>query len=190
MASRELDFYDVKGAVETALDAVGAADVTFHSAEVKHLRKGQTSAIAASGETVGYLGRLSDEIAATYKFRQPVYVAEINLHLVLESKPTNRLYTPLTKYPGIYRDVSFIANRNVEYIAIRDSVLDQGVELCRKVEFVDVFEGKGIAGDEKSITLRLEYRSDDRTLIDSEVDVLHQQIVEKLQTTLSLKVRD
>lgn len=189
-ATRELDFYDAKGAVETALDAVGAANVTIQSATCKHLRKGQTAAVAIAGETVGYLGRLSDEIAVNHKFRQPVYVAEINLQRVLESKSANRLYTPLTKYPGISRDVSLIAKRHVEYACVRDAVLEQKIELCRKVEFVDVFEGKGIADDEKSITIRLEYRSDDRTLIDSEVDVLHQQIVEKLKESLSLKLRD
>ncbi len=189
MATRELDLYDAKGAIEMALDAVGAANVTFQSADCKHLRKGQTALIQVDGESVGYLGRISDEIAANNKFRPPIYVAEINLQTVLGSDPPIRLYSPLTKYPGITRDVSLIGKRSVEYGAIREAVLKQKVELCRRVEFVDVFEGKGIADDERSITIRLEYRSDDRTLVDSEVDALHQEIVEKLQSLLDLKLR-
>jgi phenylalanyl-tRNA synthetase beta chain len=189
MTIRELDFYDAKGAVEAALDAVGVADVGFAADDVRHLRKGQSAAITVSGETVGYVGRLSDEIASSYKFRQPVYAAEVNLQTVLHRPATSAVYSPLPKYPGIARDVSLLVKRDVTLEAIRNAALEQRVELCKSVEFVDVYEGKGMAGDERSVTIRLEYRSDDRTLVDSEVDALHQQIVENLGEKLGIKPR-
>ncbi len=188
-AAREIDFYDVKGSVEAALDAVGVTRVEFRVESVKHLRDGQSAAVVVDGEIVGYAGRLSDEIAGGYKFRQPIYVAELNLDSVLGRAQTVRSYKPLSKYPGISRDVSLLTKRTTEFAAIRDAVLSQEVELCRKVEFVDVFEGKGIADDERSITIRIDYRSDERTLVDEEVDALHHQIVEKLQETLGVKQR-
>src|SRR5690606_6814420 len=56
------DFYDLKGAVEMALDAVNASDVAFEAAEFTHLRNGQAAEIRLGSEIIGDLGRLDQEI--------------------------------------------------------------------------------------------------------------------------------
>jgi phenylalanyl-tRNA synthetase beta chain len=61
--------------------------------------------------------------------------------------------------------------------------------LLQRVEFVDVFEGKGIADDERSITIRLEYRSNERTLLEEEVEALHAQLLKQLEAKLNVKLR-
>ena len=189
LAARDFDFYDAKGAVEAALAAVGVSNAEFAAAEVKHLRKGQTASISCNGHNVGYLGRLSDEIAATYKFRQPVYLAEINLQTILSVSPEQIVYRPLAKYPGVIRDISFVTGRGTTFSDIRERVTEQGHDLCRNVLFVDIYEGKGLAEDERSITVRIEYRSDERTLIEDEVESLHQTIVSTVEQRLDIKVR-
>jgi phenylalanyl-tRNA synthetase beta chain len=187
--SRELDFYDLKGAVEAALDAVGFPSAEFSAEEVKHLRKGQAASVSVNGKKVGYLGRLSDELASGYKFKQPDFVAELDLQSVLAEKQPVVLYRPLPKYPSVVRDVSLLVKRNVNFAEIRDAINEQSIELCRSVNFVDVYEGKGVAADERSITVRLEYRSDERTLIDEEVDSVHNQIIESLENNTGAKQR-
>nr|MBA3786524.1 phenylalanine--tRNA ligase subunit beta [Acidobacteriota bacterium] len=189
MITRELDFYDLKGAVEAALEAVGFANAEFSAENVKHLRKGQSASVFLNGVKIGYLGRLSDEIAANYKFKQPVYVAELDLQTVLAQRLPTILYRPLPKYPSVARDVSLLVKRNLSFAEIRNAIAEQNAELCRSVEFVDVYEGKGIADDERSITIRLEYRSDERTLIDEEVDAIHSQIIKNLENNLGAKQR-
>jgi phenylalanyl-tRNA synthetase beta chain len=189
MTTRELDFYDAKGAVEAALDAVGFPEAEFAAADIKHLRKGQTASVFVGGKNVGYLGRLSDEIAAEYKFKQPVFVAELDLQTILAEKPAQALYRPLPKYPSVVRDVSLLVKRNSSFAEIRRAIEEQNAELCRSVEFVDVYEGKGIADDERSITIRLEYQSPERTLIDEEVDAVHASIIENLENKLGAKQR-
>ncbi len=186
---RELDLYDAKGALEAAMDAVGINSAKFSSAEVKHLRKGQTAAVSVGSSIVGYIGRLSDEIAGTYKFQQPVYVAEIDLQAVLDIATAPIAYRPLSKYPAVTRDVSLVGDRNISFAAIRDAVTEQSFELCRNVSFVDVYEGKGLEENERSITIRLEYRSDERTLIEDEVEALHKQILIHLEQKLGIKPR-
>ncbi|MGB2913054.1 MAG: hypothetical protein WBB81_05795, partial [Pyrinomonadaceae bacterium] len=186
---RDLDLYDAKGALEAALEAVGVSNADFTSAEVKHLRKGQTAAVLVDGSRVGYIGRLSDDIAAGYKFKQPVYVAEVDLQAILDIATTPIAYRPLSKYPAITRDVSLLGDRNVSFSAIREAVTEQNFELCRNVNFVDVYEGKGLQENERSITIRLEYRSDERTLIEDEVEALHKQILTYLEQKLAIKPR-
>lgn len=189
MTARELDFYDAKGSVEAALAAVGVSDVSFAAADVKHLRRGQSASILVSGQIVGSIGRLSDDIAAGYKFKQPVYVAEINLQTVLGSEVKTPVYRALPKFPGITRDVSFVAGRDVAYASMRDAIVGMASELIKAVEFVDVYEGKGLNDGERSVTIRIEYRSDDRTLVDSEIDGLHLQVLSEVERKTGARPR-
>ena len=189
MPVRDLDFYYVKGAIEAALEAIGIDNAEFTAADVKHLRKGQSASISVGGLEIGYLGRLNDEIAANNKFKQPVYVAEIDLQAVLEVPVSQIIYRPLAKYPAIVRDVSLLVKRDITFDAIRDAIAEQHFEFCRNVGFVDIYEGKGLADDERSITIRLEYRSDQRTLVEDEVEAMHKEIIAHIERKLGIKPR-
>jgi phenylalanyl-tRNA synthetase beta chain len=186
---REFDFYDAKGALESAVDAVNAVSLEFVAKDVKHLRKGQSAEVLVGGKTIGTIGRLSDEISAAYKFRQPVYIAEIDLQALLTEKQPDVLYRPLPVYPSMQRDVSLLAKRGVSFADIKKSIENQGFELLKRVEFVDVYEGKGLADDERSITIRLEYRSDERTLIEEQIEEIHAQILRKTEENLGARQR-
>lgn len=189
MTGRELDFFDAKGSLEAALSAAGIENVECSVEMIDHLRPGQSADIKVNGETVGYLGRLSDEISATNKFRQPVFVAEVNLDMILNADVKTVVYKPLPKFPGISRDVSFIVKRNDVYSdLVAELEMLKGGHF-RDVKFVDIYEGAGIAEDERSLTVRLEYRSDDRTLTEAEVEALHDQIVETIGEKLGIRPR-
>ncbi len=186
---RQLNFYDAKGALESAIDTAKLPPLDFRAIDVKHLQKGQSAEFFSGGKSIGTIGRLNDEIAAAYKFRQPVFVAEVDLQTLLESKEKTIVYRPLPIYPSISRDVSLLVKRNLSFAEIQKAIAEQGFELCRETEFVDVYEGQGVAEDERSITIRLEYRSDERTLLDEEVDSIHAQILQNLETHLGAKQR-
>ena len=189
MPAREFDFYDAKGALEAAFDAINLPAVEYAAKDVKHLRKGQAAEIRCEGKSVGTIGRLSDEIAQAYKFRQPVFVAEVDLQTLLAAGEQDVLYRPLSVYPSIERDVSVLIKRNVTLAEIKRAIETQGFELLKKVEFVDVYEGAGVADDERSITIRLEYRSDERTLTEAEAEAVHAQILQALERELNAKQR-
>ena len=189
LSTREIDFYDAKGAIEAALEAVHADTAEFSQADVRHLQKGQSALISIGQKPVGYIGRLNQDIASMYKFRQPVFVAELNLEAVLAAPETTTNYRPLPRYPGISRDVSFIAARNVVLESIRNEIELQRPEFCQNVKFVDVYEGKGLDDNERSITIRFEYRSDERTLTDDDIDPIHKALVDSVVKKLGLRLR-
>lgn len=190
MPIRDLDLFDAKGALEIALDAAGVSGVGFATEDAKHLRRGQSATITFDGKPIGYLGRIGEEIASNYKFKQPVFVAEIDLQSVLENEPAPIRYRPLPKFPAIVRDVSFVVDRSTAYGSIRNSAVGSGVELLRSVDFVDVFEGKGLGEDERSLTLRFTYRSDERTLIEDEVVNAHEKVLEHLASDIGVRQRN
>ncbi len=189
-ANREIDFYDVKGAIEAAVDAMNVAPLKFEAAGVRHLHEGQTAAISLSdGTRIGSIGRLAEPLAARYKFRQPVYLAELDLTALLGAAAAPVLYSPLSRYPSITRDVSLLIARRITLSELLQNIHDERVEHLDDATLVGVYEGENLPEGKRSITLRLEYRSDDRTLRDEDVDEVHSQIVNRLKEKFDAQLR-
>lgn len=189
-AERELDFYDLKGALEAAVDAMNLSPLVFSATAAKHLRAGQAALIErADGVAIGTIGRLSEPVAAAYKFRQPVYVMELDLGSLISGPATVTQYTPLPRYPSVMRDISLLLNRAVPLDEILSAVKSQEVADCRNVMLVGTFAGANIPANKRSVTLRLEYRSDERTLRDEEVEERHAQLTSSLLQTFAAEQR-
>ncbi len=188
-AVREIDFFDIKGAVEAAIDAVNLPSLTFAAADVKHLRAGQSAVISVGGLPIGTIGRLDEAIAGNYKFRQAVYVAEVDLSALFELAEQPVLYSKLPRFPAIVRDVSLLVDRKTTLDALIKAAENQNANYFIGVVLVGTYEGQGIADDKRSVTLRMQYRADDRTLRDEEVDAVHWPVVEALKEAFGAEVR-
>jgi phenylalanyl-tRNA synthetase beta chain len=178
---RASDFYDLKGAFEAAFDAMGLGAPSFEPARIRHLREGQSARVLLGGELVGTLGRLAEELSSAYKFRQPVYVGEVDLSALLAAPERGARYRPLPRFPSVVRDLSLVVDRGVSFARMREAILGLGAEECRGVTLVDVFEGTSLPEGKRSVTLRVEYRSDERTLRDEEVDAVHRRALAALE---------
>ena len=185
---RELDFYDLKGALEAATDAMKLPSLEYEAGNVKHLRPGQVGIVRMNGIQVGSIGRLNETIAAHYKFRQAVFAAEIDLSALLEVEESPVLYSPLPRFPSITRDVSLLVDRKVTVAQLLRAASDSKVEQRVDAKFVGIYESEGIPEGKRSITLRFEYRTD-RTLRDEEVDEMHWPVVEALKRQFNAEVR-
>jgi len=180
-APRELDFYDLKGALEAAIAALNLDPLSFNSANVKHLRQGQAARVLlADGTTIGSVGVLSESISAAYKFRQRVYVAELNLTPVFEIAEHEIKYKPLPRYPSVVRDVTLLVDRSIGFTELTKAVESQEIEDYQQVLLVGTYEGQNIPDNKRSVTLRIEYRSDQRTLRDEEVEERHRHLLDTL----------
>ncbi|HET7114277.1 MAG TPA: phenylalanine--tRNA ligase subunit beta, partial [Pyrinomonadaceae bacterium] len=189
-ADRDLDFFDLKGALEAAVDWMNLSPLVFASTSAKHLRAGQAASITrADGVEIGTIGRLAEGVASAYKFRQPVYVMELDLGSLLSGPERGIHYSPLPRYPSVMRDISLLLNRAVPLDEILSAVRNQRVADCRNVMLVGTFAGANIPPNKRSVTLRLEYRSDERTLRDEEVEERHSQLTSTLLETFAAEQR-
>ncbi len=188
-ASREIDFYELKGSLEAAIDAIKVGPLTFAKAGGKHLREGQSAAITLNdGTAIGSIGRLAESIAGSYKFRQPVYVAELDLTALLEAKGRPTSYAPLPRYPSVERDVTLLVARDVNFADLGATIESQAIDNFAGVMLVGTYEGENIAADKRSITLRMEYRSDEGTLRDEDVEERHRGLVDLLISKFSAEL--
>jgi phenylalanyl-tRNA synthetase beta chain len=189
-AERELDFFDLKGALEAAVDWMNLSPLSFTQTSARHLRVGQSAAIKlGNGTEIGTIGRLAENVAASYKFRQPVYLLELDLDALLSGPAKVIQYSPLPRYPSVTRDISLLVNRNVALEELFKAVNDQRVADCRTVKLVGTFEGGNMPSSKRSVTLRLEYRSDERTLRDEEVEERHSNLTRALLEAFAAEQR-
>ena len=186
---RELNFYDLKGALEAACEAMLVTGLQFATTSARHLRAGQAAQVSTGGKAIGTIGRLNEGVAGLYKFRQPVYVAEVDFTSLLSVKEEAVVYKPLSRFPSVVRDVSLLIARDVTYSELLRTVTEQQIKECREAKLVDVYEGASLPEGKRSVTLRLEYRSDERTLRDEEVDEMHGRIVQTLEKSYDAKMR-
>jgi phenylalanyl-tRNA synthetase beta chain len=188
-ATREMDFYELKGALEAAVDAMNLRPLDFHKANVKHLREGQAAVITlVDGTAIGSIGRLAESIASSYKFRQPVYLAELDLTALLGADVRPTQYAPLPRYPSVARDVTLLVSREVNFADLVRAANSEQIADYAGVSLVGVYEGENIPADKRAITLRMEYRSDQRTLRDEEVEQRQRGLIDSLMKKFSAKL--
>jgi phenylalanyl-tRNA synthetase beta chain len=180
-ASRETDFFDLKGSLEAAVAAMNRGPLQFTRAQVKHLREGQSAKILlADGTAIGSIGRLADWVADAYKFRQPVFVAELDLTGLLATEELPAQYEPLPRYPSVVRDLTILVDRQITLDELLNTIDEQQIDDCRGAQLVGTYEGANIPEDRRAVTLRIEYRSDERTLRDEEVEERHRSLIDLL----------
>jgi phenylalanyl-tRNA synthetase beta chain len=126
--------------------------------------------IEVAGKQVGWIGRLADALEKTWDLPNAVDIAEIELEAMFAAYPPPRAPSPLPTHPAIERDISAIVSNETSWMAVRDAVAAMSLPHLENIVFVGVYRGKGIPEGHKSLTLRLRFRADDRTLTHDEVD--------------------
>ncbi len=177
----ETDFFELKGALEAGVSAMNLGPLRFGPGSVKHLQPGQAALISLDEiGVIGSIGKLAESLAGTFKFRQPVYVAELDLSQLLASEELTVHYHPLPRYPSVVRDLTLLLDRKVSVAEILNTVTSENVVECRGATFVGTYEGNNIPAGKRTVTLRIEYRADDRTLRDEEVEERQRSLIDSL----------
>jgi phenylalanyl-tRNA synthetase beta chain len=182
---REVDFFDVKGTVETLCEALGAT-VSLSGAYIPHLVPGQTASINGGGSPVGSLGRLSPAVVdrAGAPRHDAVFAAEIDLdRLATAIAPRPEWAQALPRHPAVVRDLSIIVGESLPAEIIRGTIHAAGdnhrAPLVRVV-FFDRYRGKGVPDGSVSISVRLTFQAPDRTLTDRDVQQAFDRILSAL----------
>lgn len=183
-----IDFFDVKADVEALLGYSGAlGDFTFVAGKHPALHPGQTAEIQREGKTVGYLGALHPELAKVLDLDRPVFVFELVLADVVEGRLPK--FSELSKFPETRRDLALIAGRDVASQDVLDVIRDNAGEWLTDLRLFDVYQGKGIDPDRKSLAVGLTWQHPSRTLNDDEVNTTLHTILTSLEQRLNTTLR-
>lgn len=187
---KDVDFFVLKGALETILDSVGfenyeiipeTNNTTFHP--------GRCATIMYNNIYIGTFGEVHPEVIDNYNLGQRVYLAELDLDLIFENSDRTIIYNPLPKYPSTSRDIALLVKDDVIVKQIEDIIKANGEDLLESYKLFDVYKGSQIADGYKSIAYSIIYRSKDKTLTDEDVNKVHQNIIRELEEKLDAKLR-
>ena len=183
-----IDFFDVKADVEALLGYSGALDdFTFVAGKHPALHPGQTAEIQREGKVVGYLGALHPELAKALDLDRQVFVFELVLADVVEGRLPK--FSELSKFPETRRDLALIAGRDVASQDVLDVIRDNAGEWLTDLRLFDVYQGKGIDPDRKSLAFGLTWQHPSRTLNDDEVNTTLHTILTSLEQRLNTTLR-
>jgi len=185
-ARRQVDFFDVKGAVEQ-LAAVGVVPATFAEAEVPYLVPGRAATLVVNGVAIGVFGLLDAAIGDRRDLPagDEVYVAEINLDQLTAAAPGDTLRaTPLPRFPWVVRDLSILVDDALSAGTVRGTIRSAAPGTLIQVREFDRYQGKGIPDGKVSLSFRLTFQSPERTLTDEEVQAGMQHIIDALTRDL------
>ncbi len=177
------DFYDIKGAVESLLDAIGLSDAVYTrmpKAECHYTRYGQTAKVTVNDTGIGHIGQMSPDVLKQYDIKEPVYIFELTLDALMPHIPDQIQFQPIPRFPAVARDITLIVDQSIESGEIIKQIQSVSEDLLEDVYLFDVYIGKPIPEGKKSVSVRIIYRSFTETLEDDRVNAIHQGITERL----------
>lgn len=181
-----VDFYDLKGEVEALL---GAADqpLTFRPMVRPGLHDGQTAEVRLGEQVIGVMGRLHPNAAKQLDLPDQTFVAELELTAIADRSIPD--YQEISRFPEVRRDLALIVKAETSASDVLDCARAAAGSSLADALIFDVYEGEGVAENEKSLAIGLTFREQSRTLTDEEINLSLSQVVESLGEKLGVKLR-
>jgi phenylalanyl-tRNA synthetase beta chain len=186
---RELDFFDLKGIVETLMESLGAAGYRAEKAAHPSLKENMSIGIISNGKECGAFGEVKEDIAGKFDIKRRVYAAEISLDSLLDIADLKKRFASIPRYPSVKRDIAILLDDTINASKIYDVIKEEGRELVKSVDVFDLYKGRQIQDGKKSLAYTIEYRSDERTLNDKEVNDMHKKVQDALIKRLGAQIR-
>ncbi len=186
--ARKVDFYDTKADLQAIFELSGC-DASFTKGELSTLHPGQTAKIvSAEGKEIGWLGMLHPQLEKQLGFDSQVFLFELDQDSFLNKKVP--VFTALSKYPSVTRDLALIVNESVSAGDIITCIKSSAEKALQDVIIFDVYRGKGIEEGSKSIALSLVLQDDTQTLTETEIETIVGRLLNLLATEINAKLRD
>jgi len=185
---KKIDFYHFKGYIEATLEVLGLSGLSYKRLNTVLFKPGFV--LMHNENAIGYGGQVSSTLQDEFDLENPAYGVEFNISLLKSLADTTVHYEKPSPYPAVERDLSFVLDKNVEAATLTRTIYAAGGKLLREVQLYDVYEGEQIPEAKKSLTCRLEFLSNERTLTEEEVDSLVKNILERTQQEIGARLRD
>ncbi len=186
-----IDFYDLKGVVERALEGLRVDRARFVAADTRPFyAAGQQAEIFIGDRLIGHLGRLSPAVVAAWGLKDPdVFFAELDLEALFTVGQGEARYNPVCEFPAISRDASLALDQTVTFTELEAIARRIAGTMLRDLHFVELYEGDKLPAGKKGYVLSFVYQLADRTLRDEEVQAVHQKICAAYQSAVGAMIR-
>ncbi|MBF0233075.1 MAG: phenylalanine--tRNA ligase subunit beta [Desulfamplus sp.] len=178
------DFFDIKGVVQSLCCALDIDEALFKKSDVlqcPYYQNGHGAIIAANGNQIGSVGKIGAQILKNFGLKQDVFVFEMDMEVVLSIAPPpgamkNTHLIP--KFPSLSRDLTLILDSGVAVGSILSDFVafKENKSVLEDVFIFDLYEGKPLPEGKKSLSIRIVYRSWEKTLSEKMINGVHADI--------------
>ncbi len=171
----KVNFYDIKGIMETFLDSLGFSK--RYSLQVSNIPKefhpGASASIILNGKNIGVIGKIHPNVS-----RDNIYLMEIDLD-VLEHLGVKKIeYHEISKYPSITKDVAFILNKKITNEMIINDMRKSAGKYLTDIELFDIYD---VDENTHSMAYKMIFSSYESTLTDEEVMPIFEKVIKDIQ---------
>ncbi|TVT50486.1 MAG: phenylalanine--tRNA ligase subunit beta [Denitromonas halophila] len=184
VAHRNADFYDLKGDLEALF---APQTLSFEAAEHPALHPGRSAKVLAAGKPVGYIGEIHPKWAQKYELGNAPVVCEVDVDALLQASLP--VYTAISRLPAVVRDMALVVASTVQAMALMAALKQAAPAIVRDIQLFDVYQGKGVDPDKKSLAFRVLMQDTQRTLEDAEVDAAVSALVQCAQAQFNAALR-
>lgn len=162
------------------------------------VRKKSTNDIFATGLTYENrggkvlleMGVLSKKVQKAAGIDSTVYYAELNWTALMKAVRKQKvLYTEISKYPAVSRDLALLIDRQVEFAQIEEVARQTEKKFLKKVELFDVYEGTSLPEGKKSYAVNFILQDAEKTMGDKQIDAIMQKLIGSLKQKLGAELR-
>ncbi len=195
-AGREspITWYEAKGMLESVFQRLGLNDVEYQpNRQDERFHPGRTASLWLQGDRLGNFGQLHPLLRQERGLPDAVYAFELDLDVMLDALDQDEKLTPrfqaYSTYPAADRDIAFFAPVKVSVAEIERATQKAAGTLLESVQLFDEYQGESVPEGKRSLAFRLVYRASDRTLVDEEVESVHQKVREALVEKFGVSLR-
>ncbi|MCO5217810.1 MAG: phenylalanine--tRNA ligase subunit beta [Thermomicrobiales bacterium] len=171
LAAQQLDFFDVKGVLETALNRAGAHEIAYVAAQHPALHPGRTASVNHMGERIGTIGEVRPDLSKELGISDTrLVVAEIDLQALQALIGNEKQTISVDHFLPVEQDFAFLVDKTVPATDVEQALRRNAGPLLTDIMLFDVFEGEQIGADKKSLAYRLTFTAPDRALTDAELE--------------------
>jgi len=183
-----IDFYSVKGIVESLIDKFSLDNYQLISYD-NFVVEGHSLAVEVDGKNIGYFGRVNNSLEKSFDIETPVYVADFDARMLYHLTREQKSYRKIPKYPLVERDLAVIIDEKVEAKKLEEKIRSQDIQNLKEISIFDVYRGEQIEAGKKSLAFRFKFQSMERTLTEEEVTASMRRIIKILEQKHQGKIR-
>ena len=187
MYGNNVDFYDIKGAVDELLEEVGIKDYDVTACkencifdEAAAFHPGRSAIITKGDVAIGIVGELHPEVLDNYEIGVKAYAAKLNIPEMMSISVVDKEYKALPKFPASTRDLSIVCDDSIPVADLEKAIKSAVGSILEKVTLFDVYRGQQIADGKKSVSYSISMRSHEGTLTDEQADGAVKKILKSL----------
>lgn len=181
--ARPFDFYDAKAHIE----ALFAQPVRFVVEQHPALHPGQTARIYLGEQAIGWLGKLHPQWQQQYGLTHACYLFELDAEAALATQVP--AYQEVSKFLPVRRDLAIVVDQNVSAQAMIEAIEKEKIPQLQTVKLFDVYQGKGIAENKKSLAFLVLMQDTCKTMVDEEVDAIVAKILHNWSSNFAASLR-